>query len=202
MNTIIDKSGTSERLDLLRALNAETERRRSFFGTEAEKRAYLMIRNPINFEEAFAILGVFLGMFPPAAIYLNMHFANPGSMGWLLALFVLANIVTAAAGYYLGALVGKIVRFVEKKDWVTMTVFLILIGGAWGAISGFAGGLFIFLIGSLYGAFFGILVGAAVLPVFSILHRLLNVRGFIDRRQAIPLAVGMSLIVSAYIFGL
>src|ERR1051325_6986563 len=121
MNTTIDNYGTSERLDLLLTLNAETERRRFFFRTEAEKRAYLMMRDPINPEEAFAMLGVFLGMFPPAAIYLAMHFANPGSLGWVLSLFVMANIVTALVGYYLGALVGKIARFAAKRDWITMT---------------------------------------------------------------------------------
>lgn len=201
MNTIIDNTGTSERLDRLLALNAETAARGAMFRTEAERRSYLMMRNPVDFERTFALLGGFLGTVPPAAIYLNLYITKTGSMGWLLALFVLANIVTAFAGYYLGAVTGKVVRFAEKRDWATMTVLLIFTGGLWGGASGFAGGMFIFIVGAFFGAIFGMLVGAFALPIFAILHRMLQICGFIDRRQLIPLAAGLSLIVSAFILG-
>jgi hypothetical protein len=192
---------TNQRLNYWLALNAETARRHSMFRTEAEKRAYQMMSRPLNSEETFATLGGFLGTFTPASIYLKIYFSNAGSMGWVLGMFVLANIITAFAGYYLGALIGKIARMTEEKDWITMTVFLFFLGGAWGAVSGFIGGLIILIIGAFVGGFFGLFVGAAALPIFTIFHRILSVRGYIDRRQAIPLAAGISLIISAYIFG-
>jgi hypothetical protein len=141
-----------------------------------------MMRHPLGFEEAFAALGGFLGTFIPASIYLHMHFSHTGSLGWFLAPFVLANIVTALTGYYLGALMGKIARMAEAKDWITMTVFLTFLGGAWGAVSGFIGGLVVLIVGAFFGGILGIFVGAPALPVFAILHRILSVRGFIDSR--------------------
>ncbi|HYJ90707.1 MAG TPA: hypothetical protein VEV84_05315 [Pyrinomonadaceae bacterium] len=193
---------TLARLNQLIILNAENARSRSEFKSDAERRAFLMMRKPVNFERSFATFGGFLGTFPPASIYLNIYVRHPGDMGWLLALFVLANILTAITGYFLGALVGKVARMAEQKDWITMTVFLTIVGGTWGLVSGFTGGIIIFLVGAFFGGALGLIVGAAALPIFAIFHRLINSAGYIDRPHLTALTASISLTIAAFIFGL
>jgi len=182
-------------------LNGETARSRQLFNTKAERTAFLMMRRPVNFEHAFATLGAFLGTFPPAAIYLNIYFRRSGEMGWGIALFVIANIITAIAGYFLGGIVGKIARIAQNYDWIRMTIFLTVVGATWGMLSGFIGGFVLLIIGAFVGGAIGSVVGAMALPTFSIAHRLLDTAGYLERRQAIALAGGISLTIAAFIFG-
>ena len=190
------------RLNNLLNLNAETARQQQLFSSNAQRRAFQMMQRPVNFERTFAAFGAFLGTFPVAAIYLRIYFHRAGDIGWLMIFFVVANILTALAGYFFGALVGKFARNAQQYDWITMTVFLTLVGGAWGMISGFIGGLAIFIVGAFFGGAIGSVVGALAMPVFAITHRLNNIAGFIERRQLIALAGGISLTAAAYIFGM
>lgn len=192
---------TITRLNNLLVLNAETARSRQMFKNSAERAAFLLMQRPVNFEHTYAILGGFLGTFPPAAIYLNMYFRHSGELGWWMALFVVANILTAIAGYYLGAAVGKIARIIENYDWVTMTVFLAVVGAAWGMISGFIGGFVLFIVGAFVAGAIGTVVGALALPTFGFAHRMLNAAGHLERQQVIALAGGISIAIAAFIFG-
>lgn len=182
-------------------LNAQTAQSRQIFKDNAERTALLMMRRPVNFEHAFATLGAFLGTFPPAAIYMNIYFRHSGEMGWGMALFVIANIITAIAGYFLGALVGKIARIAQNYDWITMTVFLTVAGAIWGMLSGFIGGFILFIIGAFVGGAIGAVVGAIALPTFSIAHRILETAGYLARREVTALAGGISLTIAAFILG-
>src|SRR5690348_576471 len=92
---------TIARLNNLLVLNAETARSSQMFKNKAERTAFLLMGRPVNFEHTYATFGAFLGTFPPAAIYLNMYFRHSGELGWWMALFVVTNILTALAGYYL-----------------------------------------------------------------------------------------------------
>lgn len=189
------------RLNDLLIINAEIDRMHRMLRNNAEQRAFAQMRRPVNYEHSFATLGALLGTFPVAALYLNIYFRHAGDMGWGMTLFVVANILTAVAGYIFGALVGKLARIAREYDWVTMTVFLIFVGGAWGLISGFIGGLALFIFGAFFGGAIGAVVGALTLPVFAVAHRLINVAGYIERRQLIAIAGGISLTAAAFIFG-
>ena len=192
---------TIARLNSLIVLNAENARLRSRFISESERTAFGLMRRPEDFEHAFAAFGGFIGVVAPAAIFLSMSLRHAGDLGWLVAVFVAANILTAIVGYFLGSVVGKIARLTYNHDWITMMVFLTIVGGAWGLISGFIGGLVIFIVGAFFGGAIGMVVGALTLPVFAAVHRMINTAGYIERRQLIALAGGISMTAAAFIFG-
>lgn len=83
-----------------------------------------------------------------------------------------------------------------------MLLALPFVGILWGILAGGAGGIIIFVVGAVFGAMLGAAVGSVALPVFAIFHRLLKTGEFIDRRQFLPLAFGITLIISAFILGL
>src|SRR5215470_12575956 len=110
------------------------------------------MQDPVSTEKSVAILGTMLGVFPPAAILVN--FVRNSFFGWLLiGLFVVGIVVTALVGYQLGRIVARVLSKLEQKDWVTMTVLLMLVGGSWGAVSGIAGGTPILVVGAIAGGF-------------------------------------------------
>jgi hypothetical protein len=193
---------TQSTLEQLLLQNEAAARFRRAFPTEAEHRAFEFMRSPVSVEDASALLGALLGVFPPVAICIRVFWRAFADSGVVLFLIAIPITVTAFTGYGLGRIVGKIISVAEEKDWITMTVFLTLVGGAWGAVSGFAGGLPIFVVGAFFGGFFGMIVGAVALPLFAVFHRLLNTAGYVDRSRLLPLAVGTSLTISAFILGL
>ena len=196
---------TLKRLDTMLALNAETSREKAMFRSDRERTEAALMKNPLTGRQAFAYFGLLLGTFPPAAIFTrlltdagNLH----GDDYWMIGVMAIVNLISAIVGYFSGRLVGKIVSQLEKSSWSKMLLALPFIGILWGIMAGGAGGVIIFVVGAVFGAMFGAAVGSLALPIFTIFHRLLKTGDVIDRRQFIPLAFGITLIISAFILGL
>ena len=81
-------------------------------------------------------------------------------------------------------------------------LMLPLIGAAWGAVAGFAGGLVFFGLGAIAGLICAVPVGIIAFTLFAPLHRLLARGGMIDARHFWPLACGVTMIISALILGI
>jgi hypothetical protein len=69
-------------------------------------------------------------------------------------------------------------------------------------VTGAAGGIFIFIIGALFGAILAAMVGSIAVPAFTIFHRLLKRGEMIERKHFLPLAFGITFIITAFILGL
>lgn len=159
------------------------------------------MKNPLSIKKAFAYFGLMLGIFPPAAIFFKLLSPGNAEPG-LFVLLIFVNLVCAATGYFSGKLIGKMVLEMENRSWNLMLLTLPFIGILWGIITGGAGGFFIFLIGAFFGAIIAAMVGAIAVPVFTIFHRLLKKGEMIERNQFLPLAFGITFIISAFILGL
>jgi hypothetical protein len=193
------------RLNWLTAVNAREEHHRRLFRHEREEEELLLMRKPIDVRRAFALLGLMLGLFPPAAIFIKMfgyglqgYDANP----LLFIICLLMNFTCAGVGYCMGGALSRAVKNVEDDRWTLMMIMLPLIGAAWGAVTGFAGGLIFLGIGAIFGAFCAIPVGALVFTLFAPLHRALARGGIIDARHFWPLASGSTLLAAALVLGL
>lgn len=164
-----------------------------------------MMNQPLSVEKAFAYFGLLLGTFPPMAIFLRF-LTDKGVLRledvWIVGVLAIVNLITATVGFFSGKTIGKAIGKIESWSWTRMLLILPLLGSCWGILTGGAGGIIIFLIGAIFGAFFGGLVGAAALPLFAVLHRLLKKGDAIDRRHFLPIAFGITFAVSAFILGL
>lgn len=176
--------------------------KQALYRNEREKTEAEMMRHPIQFKRAFAYFGLLLGAFPPAAFFLKFFFQTNGNETGIFFLLLFVNLVCAAVGFFTGKIIGSIVRELENQSWHLMLVTLPFIGLFWGIITGGAGGIFIFLIGALFGAIIAAIVGAIALPAFAIFHRLLKKGDVIERNQFLPIACGITFIISAFIVGL
>ncbi len=76
------------------------------------------------------------------------------------------------------------------------------VGMCWGILAGGAGGTIIFVVGALVGALLGAIVGALALPIFTVFHRLLKRGDQIEEKHFLPLAFGITLVISAFVLGL
>jgi len=164
-----------------------------------------LLKNPVSLENTFAYFGLLLGVFPPAAMFTRFLIDArifQSEDFWILGVIFIVNLISAVVGYFSGKLIGKIVGELEKISWHKMILALPFVGILWGIIAGGAGGIIIFIIGAFFGAFLGATVGSVALPAFAILHRLLKRGDEIDRKHFLPLAVGITFIISAFFLGL
>lgn len=164
-----------------------------------------LLQNPLDSEKAVAYFGLMLGTLTPAAIFAKFFIedgAINGSDLWIVGVMAIINLIAAVVGFFSGKLIGKITRELEKASWSLMLMTVPLIGVLWGIITGGASGVIIFVIGAFFGAYFGALVGAAALPVFAVFHRLLKKGDLMARNQFLPVAFGITLVISALILGL
>lgn len=164
-----------------------------------------MMRHPISAQRAYALLGMLLGLFPPAAIFIklfsgasNYFFSQPG---WLL-LLIFINVACCVSGAYLGSKLSRMVLTVERDSWGLMLIESVIIGFIWGAGTGALGGVIAAGIGAMFGALLAIPVGALAFGLFMPLHRLLARGGMIDARHFWPLACGIVTIITALILNL
>jgi hypothetical protein len=163
------------------------------------------MKNPLSFEKAFSYFGLMLGSIPPATIFSLILFEN-GKSGFnelgLVIFLLFVNVVTAIVGFFTGKIVGDIAQKLESKSWSLMILVLPFVGLLWGLISGAAGGVFIFIIGAVFGGMIGAMVGGLALPVFTILHRLLKQNNHIELKYFLPISLGLTFIISAFILGM
>lgn len=196
---------TLQRLNALLAMNAENAREKSLFASEREKTEAELMKNPLSTEKSFSYFGVLLGTFPPAAFFLRF-FSDTRAMrsedAWILGVAAIVILISSTVGFFSGKLIGRIVRNFETMSWTKMILLLPFVGILWGIMSGGAGGVIIFVVGAIFGAFLGALVGSFALPAFTIFHRLLKRGDQIERKHFLPLAFGITFIISAFILGL
>ncbi|MBD0372169.1 MAG: hypothetical protein ICV60_15110 [Pyrinomonadaceae bacterium] len=193
------------RLNWLLAVNAQAERRRRMFRNLTEEEEVLLMRHPLSTRQSFALFGLLLGIFPPAAIFSKIFgYGLSGPMqGALLFLACLGmNVICAWVGYVMGKALSGAVESAERDRWDLMMVLIPLLGAGWGAVTGFAGGLIFFGIGAIFGAICAIVVGTLAFTMFAPLHRLNSRGGMIDARHFWPLATGATVLISALILGL
>ena len=196
---------TEKRLNTLLKLNAETAREKALFASEKERFEASLIKNPLNSEKAFAYLGLLLGTFTPAAIFAKFLIESNGFQGedfWIVGVMAIINLISAGVGYFSGKLIGKIVRELEQTSWLVMLLTIPFIGALWGIMAGGAGGVIVFVIGAFFGAYLGAMVGAVALPIFGVFHRLTKKGDLIERNQFLPLAMGVTFVICAFILGL
>lgn len=198
---------TTLRLEKLLAENASHAANKERSLTAEQEMAEALIRNPIDSKRTFAQLGLLTGAIPTTAIFVKLIAnSNPGEAGAMAlatALMIAMSITaTSAAGFYSGKFVGRIVSDLEQKHWITMLAALPFVGASWGLLCGAAGGIFLFGVGALVGGVVGGLVGTLVLFVFGILHRMLKDGESMERNRFIPIALGITGAVAAFILGL
>ncbi len=193
------------RLNALLAENAEFARRRVLYRSYQEEIDALSMRSPLTAKQAYGYLGLFLGILPPAAYFIRMggygidpNFYNP--VPFFLLFFM--NAVCALVGWKMGKVLGDNIQKLERSSWSKMFGFVSLLALVWAAATGFAGGAIVFLIGGLFGAVFAAPVALAGFLMFAVVHRLMERGHLIEKANVLPMAVGISLIISAFILGL
>lgn len=194
-----------QRLNALLELNAKTAREKLLYKSEQEKLEAELMHRPLNIDKTFSYFGLMLGTFPPAAIFIKFLFESPNFRMenlWVVGVIFIINLITAVVGYFSGKLVGKMVRETETYSWWLMIMALPFIGIFWGVMAGGAGGVIVFLFGALFGAMFGAMVGGAGLPVFVIFHRLLKKGDAIESKHFMPIALGITFTICAFILGI
>jgi hypothetical protein len=194
-----------ERLNLLLETNAEIAREKSAFISEREKLEAGLMKNPLSIEKTFARFGLLLGVFPPSALFTRFFIDSrilQSEDVWILGIAAIVTLVSTIVGYLSGKFIAHTVSELEKLSWSKMLLTLPFIGMFWGIMAGGAGGIIVFGIGAFFGAVFGGLVGAAALPFFSIFHRLLKSSDQIENRYFLPLSIGTTAIIAAFILGL
>lgn len=174
------------------------------FRTEQEKLESGLMKNPISTSKVFAYFGLMLGIFSPATIFTRFFMESDfrGEDSWILGVLALVNLITAVTGYFSGKLIAKLVTKAENYSWWTMLLLLPLIGIVWGTMSGGAGGIIILIFGAIFGALFGAIVGSIALPLFTIFHRILKKGELIEFKHFLPLSLGITFTICAFILGL
>jgi hypothetical protein len=159
--------------------------------------------NPMSTEDAYAWFGTFLGIFPPCAIFIRMVGGGSSILGssapfWLALLFVM-NVVCCIVGRKFGRLLGRSLGDPRARSWPMFLLVSLLIAGAWGAVTGGAGGAVGFGIGAIFGIICAVPVALATFPVFAVLHRAQSHGGMIEEGDLWPLALGIPLTAAALI---
>lgn len=194
-----------KRLNALIAINAKNECDKALFSTDREKFESELMENPLTMEKTLAYFGLMLGTFPPLAFFTKFiidgaSFRNGEQ--WIIGVFLIVTLISAVVGYFSGKFIGKTVTELEKLSWTKMLSIAPFVGLVWGIIAGGAGGVIIFFVGAIFGAMLGGLVGAAALPVFVGLHRLMKKGDLIEQKHFFPIAFGITFTICSFILGL
>lgn len=164
-----------------------------------------LMSNPLSGEKTFSYFGLLLGTFTPAAIFTRVFIDTKTfetAEFWILGVAVLVNLISAIAGFFSGKFIANLVADLERVSWTRMILTLPFIGIFWGILAGGAGGLVVLIFGAFLGAALGAAVGSVALPLFVIFHRLLKRGDKIEGKQFLPLAFGVTFVISAFILGL
>ncbi len=167
----------------------------------------LLMRHPLNTHQAYAMLGLLLGLLPPAAIFYKLFgygFAehNGNDAVFITCLFLAMNVVCSIVGRRMGGALGGRLEKPERASWSIMILSALYAGICWGLITGAAGGFLFFGFGAIAGVFCALPVGVLAFTLFTPLHRLLARGGMIDAQHFWPLASGITLTISALILGM
>lgn len=185
----------------LKAEIARDERRGTSFRAAQEERSLAALSPALSTEEAYAWFGTFLGLFPPFAIFCRMltnGFRDDAALGWGLLLLTM-NAVCCLVGRKFGARLGSRVGDPRAWSWLVLIFCSMLMGTAWGVVTGAAGGAVGFGIGAIPGVICAVPIALAAFPIFATLHRAVSRDGMIEERQLWPLAFGIPVTIAALI---
>lgn len=196
----ISDSITEQRLNILLVEIAEIEREKSLYASEQERLEALLIKQPLTTEEAYSQLGLLIGVFLPAAIFTMALRRTP--MSWFLLMPIAANIISSIVGYHSGKIIGGMVKSLEKKSWSKMLLILPFVGILWAIMAGGAGGFTFFGVGAIFGAIIASFFAVPAILAFTVLHRFLKRGEIIERSQFLPVAFGVTFVLTAFIVGL
>ena len=197
------RPGVHDELSRLLDLNAREAARRQLFRGPRDEERMLLMRRPVSTERAYALLGLMLGLFPPAAILVRIfRYAFPftGHVNRGLLLLAVAAILTCAAvGGLMGRKLGRGFDEVERAPWNEMLMAAFADGVWWAVVTGGMGGGVFFFIGAPIGVACALPVGALGFALFTLLHRPLTHGGMIEASHLWPLACGVALSIAALI---
>jgi len=199
----------SLRLAWLKGEVERAENRAANLRAETEWERATLMRGPVNTEDAYAWFGTFLGLFPPFAIFARIFggggafekFLNDPSLEWL-ALLLAMNAACCYVGRRFGRVLGRTLGDPRAHGWFWHVAVSMLLGVAWAAVTGAAGGAPFFGIGAIFGVFFATPVALATFPVFAVLHRIQSHGGMIEEHDLWPIALGIPLATAALIMSL
>lgn len=156
----------------------------------------------IKITDAVACLGLLLGSLGPLSLMKELfgRSAIPNDIFFIIVLSF-AAFITAVVGMFTGYAVGRRLLSFRKFGWNRFILSSMLLGFAWGFISGAAGGVFIFLIGGIVGAIFGGLSGFFAFTLFAVAYRLLSGGNSMQIRHYLPISLGIVLTVCAFFLG-
>lgn len=189
------------RLSWLKGEIARDERRGMSFRAAQDEPALAPLGIALSTEAAYAWFGTFLGLFPPFAIFcriLTNGLRGDAALGWGL-LFLGMNAVCCLVGRKTGAYFGRKVGDPRAWSWFVLIFCSMLMGTAWGVVTGAAGGAVGFGFGAFPGVICAVPIALAAFPVFATLHRAVSRDGMIEERQLWPLAFGIPFIIAALI---
>ena len=192
-----------QRVGWLRAEIERAEQRARLLRSPDEESEARRMLDPMPTPEAFAMLGMFLGLFPPAVIFFRLFdygfTPRHGLVVFLLCLGM--NVVCFAVGRAMGAFVGRKLEGPGRRPWPSLLAASAALGLLWGVVTGGLGGAVFFGFGAPVGAAAAAPVGTLAFALFTPLHRLLARGGMIEARHAWPLVFGVTGLVSALILG-
>ncbi len=204
ISTVDEDRAVQQRLEAILDANAQIARERSLFRSDRERlEAGLMIR-PIDSRKAFAYFGYMIGTLPPASLAVKAISEGAGtgsSDAIFLILLLTAAVVTGMAGYATGRFVPGLISRVADFRLPNRIALFSLIGVAWGAVSGAAGGLFLFVIGAIFAGIAGGVVGSITVPILILIHDALRRGDLIEIKHFLPIAFGITLSLCALILG-
>ena len=161
--------------------------------------------NPIDSGKAFSYFGLMMGAMPPMAFAIrsiaNGSAAEPIEVLFLI-LIILAGIVAGAVGYISGKLIPAAMTAFRDFRGPNRTAMYGLIGFAWGATAGAAGGIMLFVFGAIFAGIVGGIVGAICVPIFATLHDILRRGDLIEIKHFLPIGFALTLSLCAFILSL
>jgi hypothetical protein len=190
------------RLKWLKGELALAEARRATPRRAREEARALSMANPRTPAQAYTLLGMLLGLLPPAAMFgrfLASTNAWTDKETGLLAVCVAMNIICCAVGRRVGSWLGDRTGDPRARTWPELLLIAAFFGFVWGLITGGSGGVIVFGIGALAGMSCAIPVALAGFLLFAPLHRLLSHGGMIEARHLRPLALGVAGVIAALI---
>lgn len=188
---------------------ARAENRAEALRAEEEWGRAASMRSPVATEDAYAWFGTFLGIFPPFAMFSRALISSVNGRGdfgsgaafWVFLLLAM-NAVCCLVGRKFGRVLGRSLGDPRAHGWFWHVVVSVLLGAAWAAVTGAAGGALGFGIGAIFGVICALPVALTNFPVFAALHRIQSHGGMIEERDLWPIAFGIPLATAALIMSL
>lgn len=191
-----------ERVSWLKAELAREEAAPAAARLAAEEASAAVMDEPRTPEQAYAALGLALGLLPPAAIfgrYLLAAGDGSGDITGAVLICLVMNVICCAVGCAMGRCFGRKVGDPRRRARHELMLLAVLYGFLWAVVTGGSGGAIVMGIGALFGIACAAPVAVAGFLLFAPLHRLLSRGGMIEGRHLRPLALGIAGAIAALI---